>query len=84
VPPFRWLEGVEVADGLVVVVDEDVLLPQAASTSAPTASPAPIFQAALSLGFRCMWLSYLPDLNDAVGTGALRSPFYGKPQPAAL
>jgi hypothetical protein len=46
-------------DGEVVVVPFDELLPQAASTRAPTASPAPILQAESSLRFRCIWLIFL-------------------------
>jgi len=70
--------------GTVVVVEEPaglddvvlllLLLPQAASTSAATASPAPTLQAVLSLSLFCIWLSYLPEINDAVGTGTLMSP----------
>jgi hypothetical protein len=54
--------------GVVELVEP---LEHEASTTAPNASAAPSRHALLSQGRRCMWLSRLPDLNEAVDTGSV-------------
>jgi hypothetical protein len=70
VPPCWIVFGTVVVVEPAALVDDVVplllLLPQAASTRAATASPAPTLQAVLSLSFLCIWLSYLPEIDDAV------------------
>ena len=81
VPPLVMVLGT-----VVVVLVPDVpavpvlplpLLPQAANTSEPAASAAPIFKAgrSLSFSFRCIWPLFLLSLNDAVGIGERSPPF---------